>query len=237
MLFENGSIPKTRVVESEDFLETMLSEQLTAEANVAAARSRQAEATRSLEDLILTEREGDLAELRKTLREAEEVAIAIKDLEARRAALQIRAPVAGIVQSQAVSVPGEVLEPGGLIAEILPTNVDLIAEVRLTTRDIGSVEVGDKVALTVTSYDQKQFGRISGKVASLSPSSVTERDGPPYYKATVSLDAQHVGAGAGSRPLRSGMVVQAEIVIASRTIAQYMFKPLDRTISNAMREQ
>ena len=236
-LFERGAISRDRLQEAEDVLNTIRGEQLTAAANLAATRGRHADAERAYSELILSEREADLAALQEVIAEVSELETTLADLAHRRERLTLRAPVDGLVQSLAVSVPGEVVEPGGAVATILPTGVDLIAEIRMAPRDIGSISVGDDVAVSVTSFDRKRYGQVEGAVASISPTSVREDGEAPHYRVSVRLARQSIGRDGDAKPLRAGMMVQAEIVTNPRTVAEYLIKPLETTLSAALRER
>jgi len=59
----------------------------------------------------------------------------------------------------------------------------------------------------------------------------------PYYRARIALGQDHVGPEAGRNLLVPGMTVQADIISGSKTVLQYLMKPLHIAVSTALRER
>jgi membrane fusion protein, adhesin transport system len=53
----------------------------------------------------------------------------------------------------------------------------------------------------------------------------------------VELDRQKIGKGKLTRQLAPGMEVRAEIITQSRTLMQYMLKPVARSLDHAFSER
>ncbi|WP_395073599.1 HlyD family type I secretion periplasmic adaptor subunit [Hyphococcus sp.] len=180
-----------------------------------------------------------LAEERATvigeLRELEQPLLSLADRSDR---LTVRAPVAGTVNAVLVNGAGDVVRPGGVVAEITPTGAEFFAEVRVAPKDIGHVTPGQRTDVTVTAFDPNRYGKLSGKVSHISADNFTdERTGEPYYIAYIALEQQHVGKGHNNRALTPGMQVRAEIVTQSRSLMQYILKPVARSLDQAFTER
>jgi HlyD family secretion protein/adhesin transport system membrane fusion protein len=161
--------------------------------------------------------------------------------------LLIRTPSDGIVQELVPKSIGEVIRPGDLVARIVPTDRELIAEVRIDPKDSGHVQTGADADIRLATYDSVIFGQVRGKVEYLSPTTFSPPPGQPippgqntaepYYRATIRLLQDHVSSGALTYPITPGMVLQAHIKTGSRSIIRYMFKPVFNSLEVAFSER
>lgn len=217
----------------------------SAGASAAGARSRLEQARRSLA-AAQADREGAEAEYQNKIAEERSTVVAelaeleepIASLKDRSDRLTVRAPIAGVVNDVLVNGRGDVVRPGGVVAEITPVGAELMAEVRVDPKDIGHIAVGLDTDVSVTTFDPNRYGKIEGRVAYVSADTFTdERTGDAYYVAYVSLSQQEIGSGERKRTLTPGMQVQAEIVTQSRTLMQYILKPISRSLDQAFTER
>lgn len=217
----------------------------SANAKAIGARSRLDQAQRALAG-ARADRDGAAAEYLTRVAEERASVIAelaelkepIASLKDRSERLVVRAPVAGVVNNLLVYGQGDVVRPGGVVAEITPTGAKLMAEVRVDPKDIGHIAVGMKTDVSVTTFDPNRYGKIEGQVAHISADSFTdERTGDSYYIAHIDLSEPVIGAGKKTRPLTAGMQVRAEIVTQSRTLMQYVMKPVSRSLDHAFTER
>ncbi|WP_425409691.1 HlyD family type I secretion periplasmic adaptor subunit [Hyphococcus sp.] len=217
----------------------------SARATAAGAKSRLEQAKRSL-SAARADREGGEAEYKNRIAEERSAVIAelaelaepIASLKDRSQRLTVRAPIAGVVNDVLVNGRGDVVRPGGVVAEITPTGAELMAEVRVNPKDIGHIAVGLETDVSVTTFDPNRYGKIEGRVAHVSADTFTdERTGDSYYIAYVSLPQQEIGTGNAKRQLTPGMQVQAEIVTQTRTMMQYILKPVSRSLDQAFTER
>ena len=169
--------------------------------------------------------------------ELEELAQPIISLEDRADRLTVRAPVGGIVQEVVPSGEGAVIGPGSVVAQIVPADADLVAEIRIDPKDIGHITTGQLAEISVTAFDANRFGKVDGMISFVTPDTfVDERTGLTYYKATVTLDSDTIGAGKFERNLAAGMVVQVQIVTQTRSVMEYILKPVVRSLDNSFKE-
>jgi len=94
-----------------------------------------------------------------------------------------------------------VIKPGDLIARIVPTDRELIAEVRIDPKDAGHIHVGADADIRLATYDKRHLRSGPGKVEYLSATTFSpggtidvarSKLGEPYYKATIRLLQDHV---------------------------------------------
>lgn len=147
---------------------------------------------------------------------------------------KIRAPIAGEVSGLDVNT-GEVLAQNAEIMTLVPEKAvyQVIAEVQPV--DIGHIKVGDQAIVKVFAYDFARYGSIKGRVIKISAKTFLDDDKKPYYKATIALENQYVKFPKNS--LRTGMTAQVDIVTGSKTILQYLFKPVHVTVASSLNER
>lgn len=217
----------------------------TAEANAAVAKTRLDQARDSLA-AASADRAGAEAEYKAkiaedradVLGELAELEQPFNALQDRTDRLTVRSPVAGVVNAVLMKGYGDVVSPGGVVAEITPTGSKLFAEVRVAPKDIGHVAPGQQTDVTVTTFDPNRYGKIAGTVSHISADTFTdERTGDAYYIAYIALEKQTIGKGANARGLTPGMQVRAEIVTQTRTFMQYALKPVSRSLDRAFTER
>ncbi len=160
----------------------------------------------------------------------------------RNAALELRAPQAGIVKDLATHTAGTVVSPGSVLLSLVPDDERLVAEVAIRNEDIGELRPGLPVQLKVAAYRFQKYGMLGGTVEHISPdasSAAAEGQGPPApptYKARVSIT--RVGDGQiDHQPLAAGMTVTAEIDVGTRSPWQYLVDPVRGTVASAGRER
>jgi membrane fusion protein, adhesin transport system len=178
-----------------------------------------------------------LAELGTVRAEMAEVEETVQRLQTRVDRLEVRAPSRGYVQDMRVQTIGQVIQPGALLMQIVSDKAVLEAEIRISTRDIAFVKVGQPVNLRVTSYDYSRFGVAKGTLKQISASNLVGENNQPYFRGVVELSNPYVGGVPGRNPLQPGMSVEAEILTGEKTLLAYLTKPLIDVISMSFHER
>lgn len=144
----------------------------------------------------------------------------------------LRAPFAGVVTNVALS-RGQSVSIDQLFATIVPQGSGLHAELLVPTRAIGFIKPGNIVELRYEAFAFQRFGQYRGTVDGVSRTvwSQGEKVGPmmvkePVYRVDVKLDQQSVTGSGQQFPLKSGMLVSADILLEKRTIFEWMFEPV-----------
>ena len=221
-------------------------EVVTAESKFRTALEAQSEAESALAEVDTTAVQKISEERAKASSELAETEQQIGKFSDRFDRVIVRAPSAGLIQEIAQKAPGEVVKPGDMIARIVPSGYELVAEVRIDPKDSGYVYVGARADVKFATFDTALFGMIPGVVEHISattfpPQSTQllpgQRSPEPYYMAIIRLSSDHVGAAGWRRPISPGMAVQASIVTGSKSIARYLLKPLANSIDLAFTER
>jgi len=169
--------------------------------------------------------------------EVAETTEVVRKLEDRADRTVLRAPIDGVLRGLAVHRPGTVLPPGGLVAEIMPQDSSLVADVRLMPRDIGFIEPGQQVHVKVQAFDYSRFGSVEGTVERVSAGTFLDEQRQPHYRARIALKQQHVGHDPRFAQLVAGMTVQADITTGTKTVLQYLLKPIYSAMAGSFHER
>lgn len=159
-----------------------------------------------------------------------------KAIEERKGRIEIKSPVTGIVMELPRTAEGAVVPPGGIVAEVVPTGLDIVMEVMVLPRDIGFVKEGQRASVKIDSFDSARFGFVEGRVMRVAPTSTKMKEnGQPFYKVEVALAKPFVGAQ--NHRLMPGMTGEADIATGSKTVMQYLLKPIFLAADTAFHER
>jgi membrane fusion protein, adhesin transport system len=236
-LMDKGLVSRISYLETKRTYEQTRVQLISTAGNLAAARETLREEEFGLEELDATLINDALSERSTTTAELDETRSAIRKLTDRVERLTVFAPVRGIVQDLPAKTIGEVIEPGGLIAQVVPMDDELVAEVRVLPTDIGHIQIGYPAKVKITTYDAARFGDIDGEVRRISASTFRDEQDEPYYKVIIGLSKAHVGLGATDHAILPGMVVNAEIITGSKSLVRYLLKPVFRSLDIAFSER
>ncbi len=201
------------------------------------AKRAQAEAESRLAELDATLGEEAFSELDTLTRELAKLNEAIGGLEDQERRLDIRAPVSGIVKGLQVHTIGGVIPPGAVVLEVVPMDREMVVETRISARDVGHVQPGQPVTVKVATYDYARYGGVPGTLTGVSASTFIGEDGAPFYKGFVELERGYVGANSKRNHVLPGMTVNADIKTGSKTLLQYLLKPLYASVDESFHER
>jgi membrane fusion protein, adhesin transport system len=236
-LMKLGYAPKSAVLDAQSSLEQLRSRRAATEGLYRASTEAYNESKSLLAQHISNFKRERGEELTKVLGEIGELNEGINKQTDKLDRVFVRASTKGYVFDVLPRNRGEVIKPGDTVAKIVPSDVALIAEVRLQPEDIGHIRIGQVARLTVTTFDTEVFGEVIGTVQWISNSTYETQKGELYYKAIVHLDKESVAHHSDVRPLAPGMVVQARIITGTKSLMRYMLKPIVRSVDGAFSER
>ena len=178
-------------------------------------------------------------DLAKVSEEVEALAPVVRGRSDTLSRLTLRSPVRGVVKNIEVSTIGGVIPPNGKIMEIVPLDERLLVEARMSPRDIAFIRPGQRASVKITAYDYAIYGGLEGQVSSISPDTIRDEVNPDvyYYRVFIRTRSDSLVNKAGKRfPIVPGMIATADIHTGSKTVLQYLLKPLNRA-REAMRER
>ena len=157
--------------------------------------------------------------------------------EDKLARTTVRAPVSGIVKTVHVNTPGQVVQPGRDLIEIVPLNDTLLVEAQVRPQDIAFVRPGQEALVKLTAYDFSIYGGLKGVVDRIGADSITTEKGETYYMIRVRTDKSTLAYKDTALPIIPGMVANVDVITGSKTVMAYLTKPLTKLRHEAMRER
>jgi HlyD family type I secretion membrane fusion protein len=175
--------------------------------------------------------------------ELKEAAAKVRELEERLRPSQdqverqlVRSPVDGEVMAMRVSAVGEVIGPRAPILDVVPAREKLVVEARIHPQDIDHVHKDAPAEVRLSAFDSRTTPLLPAKVVFVSPDRVTAPEsGASWFVATVEVDARALKNRPELR-LQAGMPAELFVTTRSRTLFEYLAKPLSAFASRAMRE-
>ena len=137
----------------------------------------------------------------------------------------IVAPVDGTVLSLKTNTIGGVVSAAQIIAEITPLEESLVVEATLQSRDIGFVNVGQRVVVKVDAYSFQRYGYLSGVVQSISPDAIVNDKLGLIYRIRVKLDSLKTSKNIELKMI-PGMNSVVEITTGNRRAIEFLLDPL-----------
>lgn len=236
-LFEQNHGSKLLLVNAQRSLAETQGELETLRGEASVARATINELMRRVTETEERFVEEALKELASVQTEQVDLEDLITSLDDRVVRLIVRAPVRGIVQSVPLKTEQGVVPPGGIVAELVPASEPLLAEAEVSTQDIGFVSVGQAVTVKVQTYNFARYGSIEGTLEAISATTFEDENGQPFYRGRVRLDQDFVGANPNKHRLLPGMTVQVDIHTGSKTLLEYLLKPIYTNLNESFRER
>jgi membrane fusion protein len=156
----------------------------------------------------------------------------ITENEARRQTV-VRAPQSGVATAVLAEV-GQLATGQVPLLSIVPTDSKLIAHLFAPSSAIGFISSGQQVLLRYQAFPYQKFGQQSGKVMSISRTALPQTELPfstpsgaePLYRIEVALDSQNVKTYGQLQALQAGMQLEADVVLDTRRLIEWVFEPL-----------
>ncbi|MEH6520899.1 HlyD family type I secretion periplasmic adaptor subunit [Sulfitobacter sp.] len=209
---------------------------------IEATRARKAFADARIKyDSVVTSTELDRAqEYSDVLRELSTLRQNLKASTDQLDRTLLRSPMRGIVNNLSVTTIGGVVRPGEEILQIIPLDEELFVEARVKPEDIAGVRRGQAATVKLSAYDYTIYGTLKGEVKLISADTfkddrARDPDGDPHYKVTLAVDTEHLTARQSELEIRPGMQASVELHTGSKTVLQYLLKPLYKS-KEAFRE-
>lgn len=149
----------------------------------------------------------------------------------------IAAPMAGTVMNVRVTTQTGVVKPGEMLLEIVPSEVKLIIDARVSPNDIDVVRAGMRTKVVFSAFAQRNLPQFHGSLRSVSADRMTdERTGEAYFLAKVEVDPADLKALGADQVLSAGMPTEVYILTGQRTTLDYLVRPFVDSIHKSFRE-
>lgn len=201
-----------------------------ARASQAEAREREREETFKFRRIAQDEyntTEKTLASTKELLEKATETA----------SRTTIRAPIDGIVKNLKHHTIGGVVQAGEPIMEIVPVGAKVLIRAKLNPIDRGYVEEGQEAKVKVSTYDFARYGALLGKVIQIAPDANVDEKGIPFFRVIVETEKTYLGKVEGELPITPGMQATVDIKTGSKSVVDYLLRPVLKLQHEGFRER
>lgn len=151
----------------------------------------------------------------------------------------IYSPVKGVVKDVRVTTVGGVLEPGGKLLEVVPSEDQLLIQVKINPRDIAFIHPGQQAVVKISAYESSIYGTMKAVVERISPDTIADENNRDqyFYQIYIRTDAASLVTKDGkSHEIVPGMLAVVDITTGQKTVFDYIVKPLNKA-KEALRER
>ncbi len=196
------------------------------------------EASLQQTELSLQLQQEALAEKTKALAELSVVDETIRGASDRVARTDIRSPVDGVVNTLEINTIGAYVQPGTVVAGIVPTADTLLVEARLSPSDVAFVRPGQPALVKITAFDFSIYGGLDGLVDTVSADSIVDQNsGETFYQVLVRTDSSTLERNGEQHSIIPGMIASVDIMTGEKTVLDYLLKPINKARDQALRER
>ena len=236
-LVKAGLAPETRLI-------ALRREEEAAVGQAKSAQSSQTRVTAGLDEIdeqlkgeqkaYITSALTDLSAIQS---ERAELSARIPALENRVERTSVRSPVDGVINRINYVTADAYVSTGEVLLEIVPTGSDLIVETRINPKDIAEIVIGQDVKISLTAYDPSRYGRLDGKVISVSADALSDNNtGEQFYQVDVTIGSALYEDDGTEVAILPGMVASIDVLSGKRTVLDYFWQPIAKTRDKALRD-
>ena len=149
----------------------------------------------------------------------------------------IKSPINGTIYNLRNRANEEVIQSGDTIMEIIPDNSPLEVEAKVLNRDIGFVNIGQKVKVKLDSFKFTKYGYIEGVITNIEKASILDENLGEIYPITVELKKDEMKIDNRIIKIIPGMTCTVDIKIGKRKLIDYIISPMIRYRDEALRER
>jgi HlyD family secretion protein len=205
-------------------------------------------------DAKLAERQGYIGQFRSDLLEElarnrsdlAKIEDALTKAERMHDLMRLIAPEDGIVLEVARRSEGSIIREAEPLIILLPSQVPLIADVRIASADIGYLHQGDAVLLKIDALPFQRHGTVAGHLRaigeqsvaaeSLSGSDAMRNGSETLQRAQITIDGANNGELPDGSRIIPGMTVTAEVNIGARSVMSYFLTPITKGFAESLKE-
>ncbi|TEA59266.1 HlyD family type I secretion periplasmic adaptor subunit [Pseudomonas sp. CH235] len=151
--------------------------------------------------------------------------------------MRLAAPVEGTVQQLSIHTVGGVVTAAQPLMVVVPRDQPVEVEAMLENKDVGFVRAGQAVRVKVETFTFTKYGVVEGEVLSVSSDAIEDEKRGLLYSVRIRLLEDSVQVKGQSIHLTPGMSVSAEVKTDRRKVIDYLLSPLERHLSESMRER
>jgi HlyD family secretion protein len=200
-------------------------------------QARAAEIQLRIDSIIPNERRAareTLEPLRQMLTDTE---ARLATLRVQRDALDVLAPIAGVVLDVSVTGPGYVVSAGGPVATIVPDTAEMRAVIKIGTEDVDQVYPSQQANLRFQSFNARALPLVRAEVEMISADAVYDEVLRRWFYDVFVIFAQSDLDALGDVRVINGMEVTAFIQTTPQRPLDYLIAPVATYFERAFRDR
>jgi HlyD family type I secretion membrane fusion protein len=139
------------------------------------------------------------------------------------------------VQNLKVFTLGGVVKSGEPLLDIAPEHDNLIVQAHISPVEIDKIAPGMHAEIRFPSFHGDILPIMNGSIESVSRDHMMDDSKQPYFLVQINVDEESVPDYVRER-LTAGMPADIVVPTGERTVLQYLTRPLQSRLRNAMRE-
>lgn len=142
----------------------------------------------------------------------------------------VQAPIDGKIVNIRVKGQGESIGGGQALMEIVPVDSQFVAMIEVPNRDIGSIQPGDGVEVTVDAFPEMDYGHLNGHIEEIlaADEGAAPANQERGFRVRVSLKSQSLKMGDQTYALLPGMTLRARVLKKHETLLKTFYRTLFR---------
>jgi HlyD family type I secretion membrane fusion protein len=236
-LADEGFVQRTRLIALQRVSADYRSRIGEHRSDLAAARQRAGEVQARVAQLRQQYQVQAMEERKEAASELREIEEKLRPARDHLERQIVRSPVNGQIMQMRVASVGATIGPREPLLDVAPQDERLVIEARVEPHQIEQVQLNARAHVRLMGADAHSQPVLPATVVFLSPDLVTSPSGSSaWFDVTVEVDAEALKHQSATMRVQAGMPAEVYVTTRSRTLLQYLLKPLNLFVSRGMRE-
>ena len=124
--------------------------------------------------------------------------------------------------------PGLVLQPGTIVANVMPNSNNYRIDLMIPTKDIANIDIDKKIKYSFEALPYREYGFLEGKIEYISPDSkVDSKTGISFFTGEGSLNSNVLQSNKGEKSyIKPGMICEAKIITRNEKMLYYLLEKI-----------
>lgn len=194
------------------------------------SQNRLLEAKKELESFKSTSKSKWLDELLAKQKEVKAIKADINAISFQSKVQIISSPVDGYVGKLLINTQGSAINAGEALISIIPSDENLIIKANVLNKDIGFLELHQKVAIKIDTFNFQKYGEL----IHISNDSIKDEKLGEIYEIKVNPLQNSLLIDGQEKPIEPGMSVVAEIKVGKRRVIELFIYPIIRYLDEGL---
>lgn len=237
-LVKAGAASKVDLLKARQEVQQYQSEVSNAQASLPRARSALQEAQSKMKEAVATFKAEAAQELAKQQADLSTVTESMNEAQAKVGRTELKSPVKGTVKEIKARTIGGVIQPAADIMEIVPIEENLLIEAQIRPQDRGFIAPNQHAKVKITAYDYSIYGGLDAQLEQISADAIENEKKELFFRVRLRTDRNFlVGKQGEQLPIIPGMTATVDILTGTRTVLDYLLKPILKARQTALTER